>query len=198
MKNCGEEYAKVVVSYLGLGADRLADKNSVLCRLISQTEAIGFTYGRQALPMLWDYIEMNPSEHSSGWTGILNEISANINHFSFSQSTSTTITQSSATNLSYPDNYFDAVFTDPPYYDNVNYAELSDFFYVWLKRTIGDMYPELFSTPLVPKSQEAVANPTRHGGQDKAKEFFESMLKKSFQETCRVLKPDGIAVIVYA
>jgi len=108
-----------------------------------------------------------------------------------------TVLQASATELPYPDNYFDAVFTDPPYYDNVNYAELSDFFYVWLKRSIGDLYPELFSTPLVPKSKEIVANPVRHGGEAKAKEFFETMLKRAFQEIYRVLKPDGIAVIVY-
>jgi len=109
-----------------------------------------------------------------------------------------TVLQASATELPYPDNYFDAVFTDPPYYDNVNYAELSDFFYVWLKRSIGDLYPELFSTPLVPKSKEIVANPVRHEGEAKAKEFFETMLKKAFQEIYRVLKPNGIAVIVYA
>jgi len=108
------------------------------------------------------------------------------------------ITQFSATSLPYPDNYFDAVITDPPYYDNVNYAELSDFFYVWLKRSIGDLYPELFSTPLTPKSQEIVANPIRHERQDRAKKFFEDMLKKAFQEIHRVLKPYGIAVIVYA
>jgi putative DNA methylase len=109
-----------------------------------------------------------------------------------------TVLQSSATELPYPDNYFDAVFTDPPYYDNINYAELSDFFYVWLKRSVGDLYPELFSTPLVPKSKEIVANSVRHGGKAKAKEFFETMLKKAFQEIHRVLKPNGIAVIVYA
>ena len=108
------------------------------------------------------------------------------------------VSQSSATELPYPDNYFDAVFTDPPYYDNVNYAELSDFFYVWLKRCIGDLYPELFSTPLVPKSKEIVANPVRHGNQESAKRFFEEMLKKSFQEIYRVLKPNGICAIVYA
>ena len=62
----------------------------------------------------------------------------------------------SATELPYPDDYFDAVFTDPPYYDNVPYADLSDFFYVWLKRTIGDLYPELFATPLTPKYQNMV------------------------------------------
>ena len=107
------------------------------------------------------------------------------------------ITQSSATELPYPDNYFDAVFTDPPYYDNVNYAELSDFFYVWLKRSVGDLYPELFSTPLVPKNKEIVANPIRHGSEKEAREFFEQNLKKSFQEIYRVLKPDGIVIIVY-
>jgi adenine-specific DNA methylase len=93
-----------------------------------------------------------------------------------------TVLQASATELPYPDNYFDAVFTDPPYYDNINYAELSDFFYVWLKRSIGDLYPELFSTPLVPKSKEIVANPVRHGGQATAKEFFETTLKKPFKK----------------
>ncbi|MCD6239883.1 MAG: DUF1156 domain-containing protein [Thermotogae bacterium] len=77
-----EEYAKAVVSYLGLGVNRLADKNSSLCRLIPQTEAIGFTYGRQALPMLWDYIEMNPFEHLSAWNTIMDETLENLSHLS--------------------------------------------------------------------------------------------------------------------
>jgi adenine-specific DNA methylase len=106
------------------------------------------------------------------------------------------VSQSSATSLSYPDNYFDAVFTDPPYYDNVPYSYLSDFFYVWLKRTIGDLYPDLFSTPLTPKSKEIVAY-TNERSWEEAKEYFEENLKKSFQEIYRVLKPDGIATIVY-
>ena len=72
------EFAKAVGTYLGLGVDRLVDKNSSLCRLIAQTEAIGFTYGRQALPMLWDYIEMNPIKHPSSWIAIISEIEANI------------------------------------------------------------------------------------------------------------------------
>jgi adenine-specific DNA methylase len=194
-----EEYAKAVVSYLGLGVNRLADKNSVLCRLIPQTEAIGFTYGRQALPMLWDYIEMSPMEHVSGWITILSEILGNIEHCCNFQNNPATITQSSATSLPYPDNYFDAVITDPPYYDNVPYSDLSDFFYVWLKRTIGDLYPELFSTPLTPKSQEIVQNPVRHDGdRERAKQFFEDMLTQAFKEIYRVLKPEGIACIVFA
>jgi len=109
-----------------------------------------------------------------------------------------TLTQSSATSLPYSDNFFDAVFTDPPYYDNVPYSYLSDFFYVWLKRTLGDLYPELFSTPLTPKSQEIVAYSNIEGGFEAGKEYFEDMLKKSFQEIHRVLKPNGISTIVYA
>jgi Adenine-specific DNA methylase containing a Zn-ribbon len=109
-----------------------------------------------------------------------------------------TVLQASATELPYPDNYFDAVFTDPPYYDNVPYSYLSDFFYVWLKRSLGDLYPELFSTPLTPKSKEIVAYSHIEGGYEAGKKFFEDMLKKAFQEIHRVLKPNGIAVIVYA
>ena len=106
------------------------------------------------------------------------------------------VIQASATELPYPDNYFDAVFTDPPYYDNVPYSYLSDFFYVWLKRTIGDLYPDLFSTPLTPKSKEIVAY-TNDRSWEEAKAFFEENLKKSFREIYRVLKPNGIATIVY-
>ena len=106
------------------------------------------------------------------------------------------VSQASATELPYPDEYFDAVFTDPPYYDNVPYSYLSDFFYVWLKRSIGDLYPELFATPLTPKSKEIVAY-SHQGGFESGKRYFEDMLKKAFQEIYRVLKPDGILVLVY-
>ncbi|MEM3413880.1 MAG: hypothetical protein QXE27_08065 [Thermoplasmata archaeon] len=108
------------------------------------------------------------------------------------------ITQASATSLPYPDNYFDAVFTDPPYYDNVPYSYLSDFFYVWLKRTIGHLYPDLFVTPLTPKSEEIVAYTHKEGGLEAGKKFFEERLALAFKEIYRILKPDGIAIIVYA
>jgi len=107
------------------------------------------------------------------------------------------VIQASATELPYPDNFFDAVFTDPPYYDNVPYSYLSDFFYVWLKRSIGDLYPDLFLTPLTPKSKEIVAYSHNEGGFEAGKKFFEENLKKAFQEIYRVLKPNGICVIVY-
>jgi adenine-specific DNA methylase len=192
------EYAKAVASYLAVWINRLADKNSALCRLIPQTEAIGFTYGRQALPMLWDYIEMSPMEHPSGWNAISEETMANIEHCSFIQNSPATVAQASATSIPYPDNFFDAVITDPPYYDNVPYSYLSDFFYVWLKRAVGDLYPELFATPLTPKSEEIVAYSHKEGGFEGGKRFFEDTIAKAFREIYRVLKPEGIAVIVFA
>ena len=108
------------------------------------------------------------------------------------------VLQGSATALPWPEEFFDAVVTDPPYYDNVPYSDLSDFFYVWLKRTAGHLYPELFATPLAPKSEEIVADAVRQGGNDSAKEFFERMLIQAFREIYRVLKSDGMAVIVFA
>lgn len=197
-----EEYAKAVVSYLALVFDRVTDSCSSQCWWQSTWEKEAITFARQALQMTWDYFESNPlGEKGYRWESFLNTTLNVLEHFSLSSSANgyvPTITHSSATSLSYLDNCFDAIFTDPPYYDNVGYANLSDFFYVWLKRTLGELYPELFSTPVTPKSNEVVSDPYRQGGKDAAREFFEFMLKKSFQEIHRVLKPDGIAVIVYA
>ncbi|MGB9894264.1 MAG: DUF1156 domain-containing protein, partial [Candidatus Saccharicenans sp.] len=192
-----QDYAKAVISYLAIAVDRIADKNSSLCRLITQTEAIGFTYGRQALPMLWDYIEMNPIEHQSGWLTVLDEILANIASYNSYRINLIKVNQGNAAFQLYNDDYFDAIFTDPPYYDNVPYSYLSDFFYVWLKRTVGDLYPDLFMTPLTPKKDEIVAYSHNEGGFEAGKKYFEEMLKKSFQEIYGVLKPNGIATIVY-
>ena len=94
--------------------------------------------------MLWDYVESNQFGNSFGsWEGLYKWTVKPISSCSFVDE-SATITQSSATKIRYPDNYFDGVFTDPPYYDNVPYSYLSDFFYVWLKRSLGDLYPEIF------------------------------------------------------
>ncbi len=195
----GEEegFAKAVGMYLGLTLDRLADYNSMLCHWHISRELIGNTLTRQALPMVWDYPEINPfSSSTGGWSGAVEWVASFIAHAS-------SIVQSgsafcgSATSLLWPDNHFDVVFTDPPYYDNVPYSYLSDFFYVWLKRTIGDLYSDLFTTPLTPKSQDMVAY-LNGGTIGDAKRRFEEMLTEAFREIHRVLKPEGIAVIVFA
>jgi len=202
-----EDYAKAVMSYLGLVISRMADFETNLCRWHPQWEFIPNTFARQALPMAWDYAELNLFSPilTGTWNSMLGQILETLSHLSqipnlqspISNLPIPTVTQASATELPYPDNYFDAVFTDPPYYDNVPYSYLSDFFYVWLKRSIGDLYPELFMTPLTPKTKEIVAYSHNEGGFEAGKRYFEDMLKKSFQEIYRVLKPDGIATIVY-
>jgi len=194
-----EEYAKAVVSYLALGMDRLAFFVNGFAAWQINAEATSPAMVRQALGMIWDYIGINPISGATGsYSSAMEWIIKTIEHFSKTSDHPATITQSSATSLPYPENLFDAIFTDPPYYSNVPYSYLSDFFYVWLKRTLGDLYPELFSTPLTPKRNEIVAYSNGPGGFEEGKRFFEEMLKKSFQEIHRVLKPNGIAVIVYA
>jgi len=197
-----EEYAKAISSYLALGLSRMSDYMSVLSLHDSTQERTVHIFGRQALPMTWDYSELNPLSDAVGsWISMLcRRIDLVLKNLSFPIYCKVAITQSSATDIPYPDNYFDAVFTDPPYYNSVPYADLSDFFYVWLKRSIGNLYPELFSTPLTPKTKEIVEmsgwDPKRYAY--KNKQFFENMLKRAFQEIYRVLKPNGIATIVYA
>ncbi|MDI6892283.1 MAG: DUF1156 domain-containing protein [Actinomycetota bacterium] len=195
-----EEYTKAVVSYLALGVDRLADFGSVLCILnVTGGRGVVHTFGRQALPMAWDYIESNPfNPVAAGWPTACEKNEKWIRHTSQATQISATVTQSSATSLPYPDKFFDAVVTDPPYYDNVPYSYLSDFFYVWLKRTIGDLYPDLFATPLAPKAGEIVAYSHEENGFEGGKKRFEEMIAQAFREICRVLKPEGVACIVFA
>lgn len=198
-----EKYAKAVVSYLALAFDRLTTRNSNICVWHNGSEQTEKIFAFQALPMQWGYPESNPltDGNVTGFIGNIESILSVLENIcKISDFSPVTVTQSSATSLLYPDNYFDAVFTDPPYYFNVPYADLSDFFYVWLKRTIGNIFPELFSTPLTPKKNEIVQmehwDTKRYPEKDK--EWFEKMLTKSFQEIYRLLKPNGIAIIVYA
>jgi len=194
-----KERAKVVQTYLAIMLDRLSVYHNSFTPWQRGYEKVQRLYSRQALGMVWDYCELNPTGSGAGsWEGLFRDVVEAIEHCSQASQEPATVSQSSATSLRYPDDYFDAVITDPPYYDNVPYADLSDFFYVWLKRTIGDWYPELFATPLTPKAEEIIQNAPRQGGTEKAKQFYEDMMAKSFKEICRVLNPEGIACIVFA
>jgi len=193
-----EDYAKAGVTYLALMLGKLEDWNSTLSVWRGDQERNEHVFNRQALPMVWDYGERNPFEGNLMSPKGIDSIIEHLSQIPPPEDNFIPkVTQASATSLPYPDNFFDAVFTDPPYYDNVPYSFLSDFFYVWLKRTIGDLYPDLFSTPLTPKSQEIVAY-TDGKSWEEAKRSFEEGLRKAFKEIYRVLKPHGTAVVVYA
>ncbi len=196
-----EEYAKAITSYLSISLTKLTARYNVLSVWHNGSEAVDKILAQNSVPMRWEYPEANiiEGDTANSYVGTVYQlIDVLLNLIESNSKVKVKIFQSSATNLPYEDNFFDAIFTDPPYYDNIQYSELSDFFYVWLKRSIGYLYPELFLTPLTPKSEEIVANPVRQGSKQKAKEFFEDMIKKAFKEMYRVLKPNGIAVIVYA
>ena len=206
--NYDPEYAKIITTYISLIFDKQIDYNSKLCRWRSR-ESTGNTFGRQSIPMIWDYFELNPfGLLSSNWNTSTTWVVKVIEHLSASSSNPAKINHGSATNLLYSDEFFDAIFTDPPYYDNIFYSLISNFFYVWLKRGLGHLYPELFSTPLAPSTSEVVAELPIVIGMSKkdalkkldvkTKKDFEELLMRSFSEICRVLKKDGVVIIVYA
>jgi adenine-specific DNA methylase len=190
-----EEAAKAVMGYLAAILSRHSSYNATLCWWEPLGERSFNVFGRQALPMVWDNSEQNPFQMLTGNWNSQSAITCEIiSLLGETNNYSSDVSKFSASKLPFKSNFFDAVFTDPPYYDNVPYADLSDFFYVWLKRAVGDFFSDLFSTPLTPKTEEAIAEPKR---QDNPVEFFETMLSDSFKETYRILKPDGIAIIVY-
>ena len=198
-RRLAQDYAKSVVTYLSLSVDRMADFLSTLCTWTVGGEFIGHTFVRHALAMVWDYIEVNPFSGSSGdWSGALDWIERVIQHTARASDTPAVVRQGTATRLPYTDHSLDAVITDPPYYDAIPYSDISDFFYVWLKRSIGFLYPGLFRTPLTPKAPEIIQHTARHGGDaDVAKDFYEQEMTRAFSEARRVLHSDGIAVIVF-
>jgi putative DNA methylase len=190
-----------VATYLGIMVDKLADFSSSLC-VWNSTGGRGVknTFARQALPMTWDFSETNPFNPSgASWISICDDVPAAIQLLVFAERRGARVLRGSATELPFDAGSFDAVITDPPYYDNVSYADLSDFFYVWLKRTIGHLYTEHFASEGTPKRNEAVADAVRHDrDKQKAKCAYENMMAKSFAEAHRILKPGGQLTVVYA
>jgi len=196
-----EDFATAVVVYLAFAVDKLATYQNRLTRWnVSSTSFAGKPDQAPTLAMKWDYAESNPFSGVTGsFTNQLSSILTTLDRLTdTSRVSSAYATQGSAIYLSFGNDDFDAVLTDPPYYDNVPYSQLSDFFYVLLKRQVGHLFPDLFSTPLTPKTSEIVAYSQDVGGFAAGKDIFEKRLQESFEEIHRVLSPSSVAIVVYA
>jgi len=185
---------------LSLILDRVADYCSNFCQWRNNLETVGHTFARHALAMLWDFAEGSPLFGASGtWSGMMKQTCETLSTLGCEFNLPACTQRGSAFSLPWQDSSLDAVVTDPPYYDNIPYADVSDFFYVWLKRSIGLELPEHFSSPLTPKKAEATALSARHGGDFKrATDEYESIMEASFREAYRVLKSQASLTIVYA
>ncbi len=189
------EYGDAVSTYLAMAVDKMTDTNTVLCTWQVDPPRLRATFGRQALPMTWDYAEANVFADAAGdyqrCVGSLTEVLDKL-----AGGSGGIARQLDATSSLPNDSLFS---TDPPYYDNIGYADLSDFFYVWLRRGISVAYPDLFSTLLVPKKQELVASPYRFGGsKERAQQFFEEGFGTAFTRMKEAQKPGYPLTVYYA
>lgn len=163
-----EAYADAVATYLALGVSRTTDRSSSLCSWDSSRQSVRNVFGRQAIPMVWDFAEPNPFSDSTGnFLGQIDWVSKVIEHTPAEVYGSAE--QADASVRTYDGL---AISTDPPYYDNIGYSDLSDFFYVWLRRSLSGVQPKTVGTMLTPKAEELVANPYRHDGKGGAEKFF--------------------------
>ena len=186
-------YADALATYLSLVVSRVADRNSSICTwdCSPKMESLRNTFARQAIPVSWDFGEGNVFGNGSGnITDAAAGISAVIS--ALPAASEGGVQQADAATLRYS-GYL--VATDPPYYDNIIYANLSDFFYVWLRRSLGDIYPGLFATMVTPKDDELVADPYRH---EDANKFFEDGFRNVFTRICDGTPPDYPITVFYA
>jgi adenine-specific DNA methylase len=196
----GEGAGEAVQSVLSLALDRQVDASSSLCRWHVTREIHTGTFGRQAIPMVWDFSEVNVFSNSTGgFPGAIEWVAKVCETVSSSSGFEGHAEKCSATAIQLPDDTAHALITDPPYYDAVPYAYLSDFFYVWLRRTLSGMQHALLSEEKVPKDPEIVVDrPHELSNSNKTIAFYESELTKAFAEARRVLRPNGIGTIVFA
>ena len=192
-------YADALTAYLAIGVSRYANGASTICSWDSgQTkEHIRFTFSRQSLPMTWDYTEGNPFSNSSGnYADNIETWLCKALLFLPRAPKCGTVTQESASKQSTSKDKI--VSTDPPYYDNIGYSDLSDFFYVWLRRSLKPVFPKIFATILAPKIEELVANPYRHGNKKKAETFFLDGMTKAINRLVEQAHPEFPVTIYYA
>jgi putative DNA methylase len=190
-----KEYADAVATLLGLAVSRTADLNNALVTWSNSRDQARNLFARQAIPMAWDYVEVSPFAEAAGDLGVsVRTAGEALESLGFTPEA--TVTQADAASREPVTGSI--ISTDPPYYDNIGYSDLSDFFYVWLRRALRDVHPDLLSTLLVPKAEELVANPYRHGGKDEARTFFESGFREVFSRARMHATPDFPMTVYYA
>lgn len=186
------EYSDAICIYLSFALDRLCDLSSTISTWIHKLEAVRGTFGRQAIPMTWDYCECNPI--TDKWSGGVDWVCRVIQNFvspvegSSEQADAQTQKISAGKFIS----------SDPPYYDNIAYADISDFFYVWLRKTVKPIMPSLFGTIAVPKQEELVAASYRHGTREKAESFFLSGMTEAMSSLSKQANESAPLTIYYA
>ncbi|WP_129609563.1 DUF1156 domain-containing protein [Rhodoplanes serenus] len=206
--NGATAYAEGVAAILGLAISRFADRNNSLCTWDSgpigtrastggsaRTASLRNLFARQAIPMAWDFGEANPfSESGGGYNSALDWIEPAI-RFLVGSAQGRAAANNASTQTVTVDK---VVSTDPPYYDNIGYADLSDFFYVWLRRSLRPVFPDLFATLAVPKTEELVATPYRHGGKEQAEAFFLDGMTRAMRRLAEQGHPGFPVTIYYA
>lgn len=189
-------YAEAVGVYLGMCVSRQTNRSATLNFWDMKGENIQQVFGRQALPMTWDFVEGNPLSNSTGnFVGQADYLTKVIEQ-TVPAKPKGVVTQGDAQNQAISTSK--VVSTDPPYYDNIGYADLSDFFYVWLRRSLRPVFPELFATLAVPKAEELVATPYRHGSKEKAEAFFLDGMTQAMHRLAEQAHPAFPVTIYYA
>ena len=189
-------YADAIITYLAFAVDKCADYWSTVGNWQNHRESIGPVFARQAIPMTWDFVEANPFSDSSGnWSGQVRSICNALAKLPVTGQGS--IQQRNALDIIQEVDK-PIICTDPPYYDNIQYADLSDYFYIWLRRNLSEIWPDECGTLATPKKEEIVANVTRAGSKDKAKDFFESKIFGVMDQISQFQHPDFPATIFYA
>jgi adenine-specific DNA methylase len=200
MEETDVNFANAIATCLAIAVNRQADYSTSLCSWHLTGEKLNHTYGRQALGIIWDFAEVCPFADGSGnFEGAYSWVAGVCQGVSQSNLLPGHVEKASATEHPLPDDVVTALVTDPPYYDAVPYADLSDFFYVWFKRSLGKFHPELFTEELTSKKLEVVQLAERNPLYSyKTKQNFEVLMTKSLAEGRRTVHADGIGVVVFA
>jgi putative DNA methylase len=188
-------YADAVGVYLAFAVDKMTDRNSSICGWDSSRDSIRGVFGRQAIPMVWDFAESCAVGSSAGsFLNAIDQCSRVLDELP-----STVLGHSQQFDASSQSVSIDKVVSsDPPYYDNIGYADLSDFFYVWMRRSLKAVFPDLFATLAVPKAEELVATPYRHGSKEKAETFFLDGMTQAMHRLAEQAHPSFPVTIYYA